>query len=71
MNFPLTIRHASGRLTEVLFNATQYPNSNGKVDGIFAAARDVTQQKYIEKELLQAKLVAEQANQASLFWDEP
>jgi PAS domain S-box-containing protein len=39
----LTIRHAEGRATEVLFNASVYRDAAGRVAGIFAAARDVTE----------------------------
>jgi PAS domain S-box-containing protein len=44
-DYPLTVRHRNGRLTDVLYNATVYKNQEGKVQGIFAAARDVTVQK--------------------------
>ena len=63
-DYPLAIRHVSGRFTEVLYNASVYCNDNGEVEGIFAAARDVTRQKRIENELMQAKILAESANHA-------
>ena len=44
-SFPLVIRHADGRVTDVLYNATVYKDDRGKVRGVFAAARDVTQTK--------------------------
>ena len=44
-NYPLTIRHRDGRLTDVLYNASVYKDANGVVLGVFAAARDVTVQK--------------------------
>jgi PAS domain S-box-containing protein len=44
-DYPLTIRHAAGRLTDVLYNASVYRDERGNVLGIFAAARDVTAQK--------------------------
>ncbi|XIG13708.1 PAS domain-containing protein [Dehalogenimonas etheniformans] len=44
-DYPLTIRHRDGQLTDVLYNASVYKDSAGKVIGIFAAARDVTAQK--------------------------
>src|SRR3990167_7545807 len=44
-DYPLTIRHKGGRLTDVLYNATVYRDPQGKVLGVFAAARDVTAQK--------------------------
>ena len=44
-DYPLTIRHRDGRLTDVLYNASVYRDLSGKVLGVFAAARDVTQQR--------------------------
>lgn len=44
-DYPLTIRHKDGRLTDVLYNAAVYRDEEGNVLGVFAAARDVTAQK--------------------------
>jgi PAS domain S-box-containing protein len=44
-DYPLTIRHKDGKLTDVLYNASVYKDARGNVLGVFAAARDVTQQK--------------------------
>ncbi len=44
-DYPLTIRHATGKLTDVLYNASVYKDDEGNVLGVFAAARDVTEQK--------------------------
>ncbi len=44
-DYPLTIRHTDGRLTDVLYNASVYKNAQGSVLGVFAAARDVKAQK--------------------------
>ncbi len=44
-DYPLTIRHKDGRLTDVLYNASVYKDTHGNVLGVFAAARDVTGQK--------------------------
>src|SRR5690348_3974036 len=44
-DYPLTIRHKDGRLTDVLYNASVYKDARGNVLGVFAAARDVTEQK--------------------------
>jgi len=44
-DYPLTIRHADERLSDVLYNASVYRDERGNVLGIFAAARDVTAQK--------------------------
>ncbi|BCK87020.1 sensor histidine kinase RcsC [Sideroxyarcus emersonii] len=54
-DYPLTIRHRDGKLTDVLYNASVYKNGEGKVLGVFAAARDVTEQKAAQEELRRYK----------------
>jgi PAS domain S-box-containing protein len=49
-DYPLAIRHTSGAITEVLYNASVYRNEQGKVLGVFAAARDITERKRAEEE---------------------
>jgi PAS domain S-box-containing protein len=44
-DYPLTIRHRSGKLTEVYYSASIYRDGDGQALGVFASARDVTQQK--------------------------
>jgi len=44
-DYPLTVRHMDGRLTDVLYNASVYRDALGNVLGVFAAARDVTARK--------------------------
>jgi len=53
-DYPLTIKHSSGRLTDVLFNASVYKDQQGKVIGLFGAGRDITQQKK-DKTILKEK----------------
>jgi PAS domain S-box-containing protein len=48
-DYPLTIRHASGKTTDVLYNAAIYRNEAGELEGIFAAARDITERKQAEE----------------------
>ena len=55
IDYPLAIRHTSGRITDVLYNASVYRDDTGKVLGVFAAARDVTERKKAEA-VLQASL---------------
>jgi hypothetical protein len=52
-DYPLTLRRHDGQetFTEVLYNASLYRNAGGNVLGVFAAARDVTQQVQAQKEL--------------------
>jgi PAS domain S-box-containing protein len=41
-DYPLTVRHLSGQLVSVLYNASVYCDAEGQVLGVFAAARDVS-----------------------------
>ena len=47
-DYPLAIRHVSGKVTDVLYNASVFKNEAGEVQGVFAAARDITQRKQAE-----------------------
>ncbi len=58
---PLTLRHKDGKLTDVLFNGSVYKNELGQITGVVIVARDVTDQKRNEKEMLEAKVFAELA----------
>jgi PAS domain S-box-containing protein len=60
-NFPLTLRHKDGKLTDVLFNGSVYKDENGKVIGVVVVARDITDQKRIATELSEAIVFAELA----------
>ncbi|MCZ7402807.1 MAG: methyl-accepting chemotaxis protein [Candidatus Methanoperedens sp.] len=50
-DYPLAIRNSSGKVTEVLYNAVVYKNEAGEVQGVFAAARDITENKKINERL--------------------
>ena len=70
-NYELTARARSGKETVVSYNATTFYNRDRKLQGVFAAARDVTELKHFEwtlknknVELEIAKSAAEQANLA-------
>jgi PAS domain S-box-containing protein len=65
-DYPLAIRHRSGKITDVLYNATVYRNEAGIVQGVFAAARDVTERKVAEEKLRAASLYARSLLEASL-----
>jgi PAS domain S-box-containing protein len=58
-DYPLTIK--DHKLTDVLFNGSVYKDELGNVLGIVVVARDITEQKRIEKELTEAKVFAELA----------
>ncbi len=49
IDYPLDIRHREGYVTPVLYNASVYRDPTGKVTGVFAAARDVTERKKAEE----------------------
>jgi len=61
-DYPLAIRHKSGKITDVLYNATVYQNEAGAIQGVFAAARDITQRKAMENELRQTLEKLKQSN---------
>ncbi len=65
-DYPLAIRHKSGRITDVLYNASVYRNEAGKIEGVFAAARDVTERKQAEEKLRAVSLYARSLIEASL-----
>ena len=41
-NYPLVITHANGTMTPVEYNASVYRDDTGEIQGVFAAARDMT-----------------------------
>jgi PAS domain S-box-containing protein len=61
-DYELTARARDGKQTVVSYNATTFYDRNRKLQGVFAAARDVTERKRVEIELQQAKAVAESAS---------
>ena len=70
-DFELTARGLDGTETVVSFNATTFYDRNRRLQGVFAAARDVTERKRLDQvlkeynvELMSARSVAEKANLA-------
>jgi PAS domain S-box-containing protein len=61
-DFELTARARDGKETVVSYNATTFYDRARTLQGVFAAARDVTEWKRVELELKQAKAVAESAS---------
>ncbi|MCF8451396.1 MAG: response regulator [Taibaiella sp.] len=58
-DYPLVIR--DHKLTDVLLNGSVYRDEKGNVLGVVVVARDITDQKRIEKEMIEAKIFAEMA----------
>jgi PAS domain S-box-containing protein len=54
-DYPLAIRHTTGHTTDVLYNATVYKNEAAEVQGVFAAARDITEFKRAEEALRESE----------------
>jgi PAS domain S-box-containing protein len=54
-DYPLSIRNVSGHVTDVLYNASTYTNEAGEVQGVFAAARDITKRKHAEEALRESE----------------
>jgi len=61
-NYELTLRTKSGQELLVAFNAATFTDQAGQVRGIFASARDITDQARLQKELAE-----EQAYNRGLF----
>jgi PAS domain S-box-containing protein len=53
-NYELTARAKGGNETVVSYNATTFYDRDGKLQGVFAAARDVTERKRFEQTLQEA-----------------
>jgi PAS domain S-box-containing protein len=62
VDYPLTLPHWDGHetFTEVLYNASVYRDGAGKVLGVFAAARDVTEQMRAQREVVERLAELEQ-----------
>ncbi len=54
-NYELTLRSRGGKETVVSYNATTFRSADGRLKGVFAAARDITEQKRLEEDLRQAQ----------------
>src|SRR5204862_3520267 len=62
-DYELTACDRDGKQTVVSYNATTFYDRDRTLQGVFAAARDVTERKRVEAELQQAKATAESASQ--------
>lgn len=61
-DYPLTIKDKNGILIDVLYNASVYKDDNGNVKGVFAAARDVTEQNYALEQIRERTAQYESVN---------
>src|SRR6202453_1660296 len=61
-NYELTARARNGNLTAVSYNATTFHDRDRRLQGVFAAARDVTELKLFEQRLRQKNVELEDAS---------
>jgi len=54
-NYELSARAKDGRVTLVSYNASTFRDSSGRLQGVFAAARDITEQKKLEQQLRESE----------------
>ena len=52
-NYELTLRSRVGKETMVSYNAATFRDTEGRLKGVFAAARDITDQKRLEEQITQ------------------
>ena len=73
VDYPLSLRHTSGSITEVLYNASVYRDEQGEVVGIFAVARDISERKRAEEALRESEAGLAEAQRisqvGSWVWD--
>jgi PAS domain S-box-containing protein len=63
-DYELQIRHTSGRITPVLYNATVFRDAAGNIAGVFAAARDITERKKADEERSARAAIVESSDDA-------
>ena len=54
-DYGLEIKHRNGSVTPVLYNASVFKDESKQVAGVFAAARDIAEQKRLQTQLQQAQ----------------
>ena len=54
-DYELEIRHRDGHITPVLYSASVYRDEAGKVRGVFAAARDISERRRAEEALWESE----------------
>ncbi len=68
-NYELTARGRDGHETVVSYNAATFYDRDGKLQGVFAAARDVTEHKRFEQTLQEKNVELENANRVELHFE--
>jgi PAS domain S-box-containing protein len=68
-DYELTTRARDGKETVVSYNATTFYDRDRKLQGVFAAARDVTERKQAERELSEKARLLDLSNDAIIVHD--
>lgn len=55
IDYPLSIRHRNGYISDVLYNASLFQNENGSIAGVLASARDITALKKAEENIRESE----------------
>lgn len=55
-DYPLSIRHLSGQVTDLLYNANLWHDSHGNILGALTTARDITKRKQVEAQEVLVRL---------------
>jgi len=66
---PLALRHVSGALTEVEYNAAVYRDAGGELRAVFAAARDPAEAQEARRQVARLALVAASSHDAVISRD--
>ncbi|MBP6671664.1 MAG: PAS domain S-box protein [Bacteroidetes bacterium] len=64
-NYELTARTRDGKETVVSYNATTFYDRDRKLQGVFAAARDITERKQLDQALLEKNIELEKSKSVS------
>ena len=68
-DYPLALRHVSGALTDVEYNAAVYRDAGGELRAVFAAARDAAEAQEARLQVARLALIAASSHDAAFSRD--
>ena len=68
-DYELELQHKNGHITPVVYNASVFRDESNEVVGVFAAARDVTERKNAEKQLMLLNTALKSADNGIILVD--